>query len=184
MVDMTAPTPNDVVCDPACGTAGFVVAASPVEAIDAAYSDPVPTPGGSGEWPRGGLGCKLDHDSLHHRTARRGRSRTHGDGHRTVASARPCPGTLARRRRRGARRNPGYSDRAGALDGAGRCGSRRADCGTRTHRVGPWTVRACPCGAVGFLEAHEHGGARSRWGGSTCRRSSSPAQCTTEILRA
>ena len=25
MVDMTAPTPNDVVCDPACGTAGFLV---------------------------------------------------------------------------------------------------------------------------------------------------------------
>ena len=28
MVDMTAPTPRDVVCDPACGTAGFLVAAS------------------------------------------------------------------------------------------------------------------------------------------------------------
>ena len=28
MVDMTAPTPNDVICDPACGTAGFLVAAS------------------------------------------------------------------------------------------------------------------------------------------------------------
>ena len=28
MVDMTAPTPKDVVCDPACGTAGFLVAAS------------------------------------------------------------------------------------------------------------------------------------------------------------
>ena len=28
MVDMTAPKPNDVICDPACGTAGFLVAAS------------------------------------------------------------------------------------------------------------------------------------------------------------
>ena len=28
MVAMTAPTPNDVICDPACGTAGFLVAAS------------------------------------------------------------------------------------------------------------------------------------------------------------
>ena len=28
MVDMTAPTPNDAICDPACGTAGFLVAAS------------------------------------------------------------------------------------------------------------------------------------------------------------
>ena len=28
MVDMTSPTPNDVICDPACGTAGFLVAAS------------------------------------------------------------------------------------------------------------------------------------------------------------
>ena len=28
MVDMTVPTPNDVICDPACGTAGFLVAAS------------------------------------------------------------------------------------------------------------------------------------------------------------
>jgi len=28
MVDMTAPTPTDEICDPACGTAGFLVAAS------------------------------------------------------------------------------------------------------------------------------------------------------------
>ena len=28
MVDMIAPTPKDVICDPACGTAGFLVAAS------------------------------------------------------------------------------------------------------------------------------------------------------------
>ena len=28
MVDMAAPTPRDVICDPACGTAGFLVAAS------------------------------------------------------------------------------------------------------------------------------------------------------------
>ncbi len=28
MVDMTAPTPRDVICDPACGTAGFLIAAS------------------------------------------------------------------------------------------------------------------------------------------------------------
>ena len=28
MVDMTAPTPKDVICDPACGTAGFLVSAS------------------------------------------------------------------------------------------------------------------------------------------------------------
>ncbi|MCH8241655.1 MAG: SAM-dependent DNA methyltransferase, partial [Planctomycetes bacterium] len=28
MVNMTAPTPKDVICDPACGTAGFLIAAS------------------------------------------------------------------------------------------------------------------------------------------------------------
>jgi len=28
MVDMTAPTAKDVICDPACGTAGFLIAAS------------------------------------------------------------------------------------------------------------------------------------------------------------
>ncbi len=28
MVDMSAPTPKDVICDPACGTAGFLIAAS------------------------------------------------------------------------------------------------------------------------------------------------------------
>ena len=28
MVDMTAPRPKDVICDPACGTAGFLIAAS------------------------------------------------------------------------------------------------------------------------------------------------------------
>ena len=28
MVDMTAPTPKDLICDPACGTAGFLIAAS------------------------------------------------------------------------------------------------------------------------------------------------------------
>src|SRR5271169_3603254 len=28
MVEMTEPKPNDVICDPACGTAGFLVAAS------------------------------------------------------------------------------------------------------------------------------------------------------------
>jgi type I restriction enzyme M protein len=28
MVDLTAPTPNDTICDPACGTAGFLVAAA------------------------------------------------------------------------------------------------------------------------------------------------------------
>src|SRR5438552_18631650 len=28
MVDMLAPTPKDVICDPACGTAGFLIAAS------------------------------------------------------------------------------------------------------------------------------------------------------------
>jgi type I restriction enzyme M protein len=27
-VDMTAPTPKDTICDPACGTAGFLIAAS------------------------------------------------------------------------------------------------------------------------------------------------------------
>ena len=28
MVEMTAPTPKDVICDPACGTAGFLIASS------------------------------------------------------------------------------------------------------------------------------------------------------------
>jgi len=28
MVDMTAPAPKDIICDPACGTAGFLIAAS------------------------------------------------------------------------------------------------------------------------------------------------------------
>lgn len=37
MVEMTAPTPKDVICDPACGTAGFLIAAS--EHLVANYSD-------------------------------------------------------------------------------------------------------------------------------------------------
>ncbi len=39
MVDMTAPTTKDVVCDPACGTAGFLVAAS--EYIQQHHSDAI-----------------------------------------------------------------------------------------------------------------------------------------------
>jgi type I restriction enzyme M protein len=39
MVDMTAPTPKDVICDPACGTAGFLVAAS--EFIQQHHSDTI-----------------------------------------------------------------------------------------------------------------------------------------------
>jgi type I restriction enzyme M protein len=39
MVDMTAPTPKDVICDPACGTAGFLVAAS--EYIQKHYSEAI-----------------------------------------------------------------------------------------------------------------------------------------------
>ncbi len=42
MVAMTAPTPKDVICDPACGTAGFLVAASDylkAEHGDAIYKD-------------------------------------------------------------------------------------------------------------------------------------------------
>lgn len=39
MVDMTAPTPTDVICDPACGTAGFLIAAS--EYLTEHHSDTV-----------------------------------------------------------------------------------------------------------------------------------------------
>ena len=39
MVDMTAPTPKDVICDPACGTAGFLIAAS--EHLVAHHSDTI-----------------------------------------------------------------------------------------------------------------------------------------------
>lgn len=39
MVDMAAPTPKDVICDPACGTAGFLIAAS--EHLVAHYSDTI-----------------------------------------------------------------------------------------------------------------------------------------------
>ena len=39
MVDMTAPTPKDVICDPACGTAGFLIAAS--EYLTEHHSDTV-----------------------------------------------------------------------------------------------------------------------------------------------
>ena len=34
MVDMTAPTPKDKICDPACGTAGFLIATFNNEAIN------------------------------------------------------------------------------------------------------------------------------------------------------
>jgi type I restriction enzyme M protein len=37
MVEMTAPTPKDIICDPACGTAGFLIAAS--EHLVAHHSD-------------------------------------------------------------------------------------------------------------------------------------------------
>ncbi|MBW3565477.1 MAG: type I restriction-modification system subunit M [Acidobacteria bacterium] len=37
MIEMTAPTPKDVICDPACGTAGFLIAAS--EHLVDHYSD-------------------------------------------------------------------------------------------------------------------------------------------------
>ena len=39
MVDMAAPTPKDVICDPACGTAGFLIAAS--EHLVAHHSDTI-----------------------------------------------------------------------------------------------------------------------------------------------
>jgi len=39
MVDMTAPTPKDVICDPACGTAGFLIAAS--EYLQAHHGDAI-----------------------------------------------------------------------------------------------------------------------------------------------
>jgi len=39
MVEMTAPTPKDVICDPACGTAGFLIAAS--EHMVKHYSDAI-----------------------------------------------------------------------------------------------------------------------------------------------
>lgn len=39
MVEMTAPTPKDVICDPACGTAGFLIAAS--EHLIEHYSDEI-----------------------------------------------------------------------------------------------------------------------------------------------
>jgi type I restriction-modification system DNA methylase subunit len=39
MVDMAAPTPKDVICDPACGTAGFLIAAS--EHLVEHYSDAI-----------------------------------------------------------------------------------------------------------------------------------------------
>ncbi len=42
MVEMTAPTPKDVICDPACGTAGFLIAASEYltqQHSDAIYKD-------------------------------------------------------------------------------------------------------------------------------------------------
>jgi type I restriction enzyme M protein len=39
MVEMTAPTPKDVICDPACGTAGFLIAAS--EHLVAHHSDSI-----------------------------------------------------------------------------------------------------------------------------------------------
>ncbi len=39
MVGMTAPTPKDVICDPACGTAGFLIAAS--EHLVDHYSDTI-----------------------------------------------------------------------------------------------------------------------------------------------
>ncbi|MCU0794612.1 MAG: type I restriction-modification system subunit M [Akkermansiaceae bacterium] len=39
MVDMTAPTPKDKICDPACGTAGFLVASS--EYLHAHHSDTI-----------------------------------------------------------------------------------------------------------------------------------------------
>jgi type I restriction enzyme M protein len=39
MVEMTAPTPRDLICDPACGTAGFLVAAS--EYLSKHHSDAI-----------------------------------------------------------------------------------------------------------------------------------------------
>lgn len=39
IVEMTAPTPKDVICDPACGTAGFLVAAS--NYLQAHYQDAI-----------------------------------------------------------------------------------------------------------------------------------------------
>lgn len=39
MVEMTAPTPKDMICDPACGTAGFLIAAS--DYLQTHYSDTI-----------------------------------------------------------------------------------------------------------------------------------------------
>jgi type I restriction enzyme M protein len=43
MVDMTAPSPKDIICDPACGTAGFLISASDYlvkHHSDSIYKDP------------------------------------------------------------------------------------------------------------------------------------------------
>ena len=89
MVDMTAPTPKDVICDPACGTAGFLVAAS--EHLVEHHGDRIyrnargPPPVQRGHLPRLRL---RQHHAAHrqheHAAARRGES-----GHPLQGLARP-----------------------------------------------------------------------------------------------
>lgn len=51
MVELTAPTPADVICDPACGTAGFLVAAS--EYVRARHPEMLRDPQGSRHFHHG-----------------------------------------------------------------------------------------------------------------------------------
>jgi type I restriction enzyme M protein len=39
MVEMVAPRPTDIVCDPACGTAGFLVATGEYLRAESLYTD-------------------------------------------------------------------------------------------------------------------------------------------------
>ena len=158
MVDMTAPTPHDVICDPACGTAGFLVAASEhlVEHHgDRIYKErPSPPPVQRGHLPR----LRLRHHHAAHRQHEHAAARRRESGH-------PLQGLAGRDGRggsRGRRRTVLARPRQSAV-----CGQSRL----RVHSQGP---------AAGRQDEEDRAGCSSP-SSSACSRPAAapPSSCPT-----
>ena len=90
MVEMTAPTPKDVICDPACGTAGFLVAAS--EHLVAQHRESIYETEASGTVPLGHVPrLRLRQHHAPHRLDEHAAARRREPQHPLPRLARPGP---------------------------------------------------------------------------------------------